>query len=80
MEQARVFYSNILNDSQLLEIMTGFGYPLEKLQEENALMERVAEANLRQKTAMGKAQEATQIRDQKLNELAAWVSDLKAIA
>lgn len=80
MEQARTFYANMLNDSQLLEIMTGFGYPLEKLQEESALIERVAEANLRQKKAMGAALEATQTRDQKFNELATWVSDLKAIA
>lgn len=36
--------------------------------------------NLQQKNETGEAQAATQARDKKLDELAKWVSDLRAVA
>lgn len=80
LEQAKAFYANILSDPQLVTIMTGYGYTTEKLQSEAALVDQVAAKNLQQKKEIGEAQAATEARDKKIDELAAFVSDLRAIA
>ncbi|MGE5605701.1 MAG: hypothetical protein ACM3YE_08430 [Bacteroidota bacterium] len=79
-EQAVSFYANILNDPELLAAMARYGYPEEKLKEEYEMVKQVVAKNLRQKKEKGESEQATRIRDQKLDELADFVSDLRGIA
>ena len=55
-------------------------YTQAKLEAEAALVEAVVAASAAQDKERGEAQEATQLRDAKLDELDRWVSDYKAIA
>jgi hypothetical protein len=79
-EQAVSFYANILKDPELLAAMAKFGYPEEKLQEEYEMVKEVIEKQLQQKKEKGESEQATRFRDQKLDELADFVSDLRGIA
>lgn len=80
LEQARAFYSNILNDPEMLAIIGEYGYTPEKLKEEALLLDEVTAKHLEQKKEIGEAQESTQARDKKLDELAIRLSGLRAIA
>jgi len=80
LEQATAFYDNLAGDAGLLATMGGFGYTQAKLDAERALVQVVVEANLAQEKEKGEAQDATQVRDAKLDALDAWMSDFKAIA
>lgn len=60
--------------------MAEFGYPEEKLKQEYEMVKRVVEKNLQQKKEKGESEQATRIRDQKLDQLADFVSDLRGIA
>ena len=79
-EQAVSFYANILNDPELLEAMAGYGYPEDRLNQEYEMVQQVIEQNLRQKKEKGESEQATRFRDQKLDQLADFVSDLRGIA
>jgi hypothetical protein len=77
--QAEAFYKNLTSDEGLMNEMTKFGYTVEKLNAEYALVKDVVEKNLKQKKETGEAQEATEIRDKKIEELDRWLSDYRAI-
>ena len=79
-EKAVSFYANILNGPQLLETMAGYGYPEDRLKQEYEMVKQVVEQDLRQKKEKGESEQATRVRDQKLDELADFVSDLRGIA
>lgn len=78
--QARVFYDNILNDGELREILSRYGYSSERLRQESALLDQVVDKSFQQKKEIGEAQEVTEARDKKIDELAQWISDLRAVA
>lgn len=80
LEQAQAFYANIQSDADLMKALTQYGYTTEKLQQESALLNQIAAKNQQQKKEMGEAQAATQARDKKIDELAHWISDLRAVA
>jgi uncharacterized protein (DUF3084 family) len=75
LEQAQAFYANILNDNDLMNALSQYGYSQEKLEQESNLLNDVAAKIFQQKKEMGEAQAATQSRDRKIDELAKWVSD-----
>jgi hypothetical protein len=79
LEQAKIFYKNIMEDTNLMDAFAEFGYLRSKLQEEAALMDQVEAKSQAQKKEIGDAQEATQARDKKIDELAKWISDLRAV-
>ncbi len=79
-EQAVSFYANILNDPQLLEAMAGYGYPEDKLQSEYDMVKQVIAKELQQKQEKGESEQATRIRDQKLDQLAVFISEMRGIA
>lgn len=79
LEQARAFYSNILADSDFLTAMSAFGYTQAKLEQEAALIDQVIAKHMAQKKEMGEAQEATEMRDKALDNLAKWISDFRAV-
>ncbi|MGE5605242.1 MAG: hypothetical protein ACM3YE_06065 [Bacteroidota bacterium] len=80
LEQAQSFYSNIQNDADLLNALSKYGYSPESLQQESELLNQIVIRNQQQKKEMGEAQAATQARDKKIDELAHWISDLRAVA
>ena len=57
-----------------------YTYTQAKLQTEAALVENVATLSEVQDKERGEAQEATKIRDAKLDQLDQWLADYKAIA
>lgn len=79
-EQAHAFYANLLGDADFISLLSAYGYTQEKLEQEFAFINKVIAKHLIQKKETGEAQEATAIRDQALNDLAAWISDFKAVA
>jgi hypothetical protein len=80
LEQATVFYQNLLDHPTLLAAMAPFGYNAARLAEELALVRAAEAANQRQEAAKGAAQAATQARDEKLRQLQEWMSDFRVIA
>ena len=77
--QAQVFYTNIINDGFFVNALAEYDYSPAKLSQEAALLEQVAAKNAQQKTKTGEAHAATEARDKKIDELANWVSDLRAV-
>lgn len=80
LEQAQAFYANLLSDGEFITSLSAYGYTQERLEREFALINQVIAKNLAQKKETGEAQEATAIRDKTLDDLAAWISDFKAVA
>ena len=78
-EQATVFYKNLLEDPALIAAMTAYNYDGIKLQAEADLVQVVVDANAVQEREKGQAQEATELRDAKMDELDEWVADYKVI-
>lgn len=78
--QAQTFYANILKDNDLMNALSLYGYTTEKLQQESDLLSQITVKNQQQKKEMGEAQASTQARDEKIDELAKWISNLRAVA
>jgi len=79
-EQATTFYINLLHDANFLTALAPFGYDQAQLEAEAALVEAVVQARATQNEERGEAQEATELRDAKLDELDRWLADYKAVA
>jgi hypothetical protein len=80
LDQARRFYNNMLQEPKFIAAMALYSYDQVKLETEAALVQAVASASEAQDKARGIAQEATQRREAKLDELDRWLADYKAIA
>ncbi|WP_347838042.1 hypothetical protein [uncultured Draconibacterium sp.] len=80
LKQTRGFYRAILANEEWKAALAGFGQTEEKLQAQLANVEGVATASETKKREMGDAQNATQQRDEKLEELSEWVNDYEVIA
>jgi len=78
--QARQFYTNALNDSEVLAKLGQFGITEAKLQAGQQLLDELEAANTDQEKEKGEAQQATADRDVALDEMDDWVSDYTAIA
>jgi hypothetical protein len=79
-KQASTFYINLLGTPDLVAAMTPYSYDQTKLEAEAALVQAVVDASAAQDKERGEAQEATKVRDAKMDELDQWLSDYKAIA
>jgi hypothetical protein len=79
-EQAHLFYGNILDDSEWINVFAGYGYPREILERDYALVKQAETRSFGQKRAMGLARQAVEERDRKLAELARWIAELRAVA
>ena len=79
-EQASVFYENLLGHANFMTAMAAFGYDQVRLEAEFALVTAVHTANTAQEHEKGDAQTATIARDVKLDELNEWLADYKVIA
>jgi hypothetical protein len=79
LSEVNTFYSNLLNDLELILEMERFAYTRERLLAEQALVDSVAEAKRMRDTEQGEAQYATMERDQVLAELGQWFDDFMEI-
>jgi hypothetical protein len=79
-KQATTFYLNLLSTPAFVTAMTPYSYDQAKLEAEAALVDVVVVASAAQDKERGEAQQATLLRDAKLDELDQWVSDYKKIA
>lgn len=80
LEQARIFYVNLLGKPALLQEMVDHGRTAALLEAHGALVTATATAKAKQESERGEAQQATQDRDTKLDELVAFLSKFRAIA
>ena len=80
LKQTTGFYRAILANDDWKAVLAGFGQTEEKLNAELAAVQGVATASETKKKEMGDAQNATQERDMKLEELIEWVNDYEVIA
>ena len=78
--QTKQFYTNTLNNPDILNGFKEYGINKAKLQAYQAETEAVEAASLVQEKEKGDAQNATQIRDKAIDELNEWLSDFIAIA
>ena len=78
--QAKQFYTNTLNNPEILNGFKEYGITKAKLQAYQAETEATEAASLEQEKKKGDAQNATQIRDKAIDELNDWLSDFIAIA
>lgn len=79
-KQATTFYMNFLSTPEFIATMTPYSYDQAKLEAEAALVQAVVAASAAQDKERGEAQEATKVRDAKLDELDQWLADYKKIA
>jgi hypothetical protein len=80
LKQTQGFYRAILANDEWKRALAGFGQSEEKLSAQLAAIDGVATASETKKKEMGDAQNATQERDEKLEELVDWVGDYEVIA
>jgi hypothetical protein len=79
-DQAGTFYSNLSADPGLAGRLTRYGYDVGRIKAEAASVEAVRERSQAKTLGSGQAQSSTAARDRKLQELDAWVSELRTIA
>ena len=80
LEQTGRFYQNLIADTELVAALSTYGYTTEKLQSEKALVDAVRDANMVQEKEKGEAQDATEKRDARVDEMDRWMADFKSIA
>ena len=80
LNQTRSFYRAILANEAWKTELAKYGQTEAMLTAELAMIDAVATASENKKKEMGDAQNATQERDEKIEELAEWVTDYEVIA
>lgn len=80
LKQTLGFYRALLANDGWKAALANYGQTEEKLTAEVAAIENVAAASENVRKEMGDAQNATQERDQKVEELVDWVNDYEVIA
>lgn len=63
-----------------MNTLSQFGYTSQKLKQESDFLKKVRFQSQQQKKEIGEAQATTQARNKKIEELAKWISDFKAVA
>ena len=80
LKQTLGFYHALLSNEGWKNVMGTFGITVEKLEEGLALVEEVNAKAEQVKKEKGDAENATQLRDEKFEELHDWISDYEEIA
>ncbi|MCF8263043.1 MAG: hypothetical protein K9I99_00960 [Melioribacteraceae bacterium] len=80
LNQAKMFYANLLTNEEAKTGLSTFGITNEKLLEGKALVDAVETAQSIQRKESGEAQQATKDRDSKIDELESWYSDFVSVA
>ena len=74
-EQAELFYKNVLEDEEALNLLSYYDLTKEKLQKGQELVLKVKTAVQTQQKEKSESQDATEKRDQAFNALSDWISD-----
>jgi hypothetical protein len=80
LRDARILYTNLLNSPSSLDVMTRYGYTVEKLTKEFQGVTEVEQLHSKQLSEKGTAQQSTLDRDKAFDELYKWYSGFRAIA
>lgn len=80
LQQTQSFYNNLELDSNFMTAMAAYGYTAEKIAAEKALIAQLETAKHTQAKEKGEAQQATNDRDKKMDDLDEWISDFRVIA
>ncbi|MDR0606644.1 MAG: hypothetical protein LBG80_20425 [Bacteroidales bacterium] len=80
LNDANIFYSNILDTPAAIERLQRYGYTYERLQKEYDGVKEVEALHSRKLAEKGEAQQSTVERDKAFDELCNWYSDFRAIA
>jgi hypothetical protein len=79
LEEARQFYTNALADPDIPNKLSYFGLTVERLKEEQQLLENVEKAMANQEKKAAEAMQVTKERKQAIKELDRWMVDFFAI-
>jgi hypothetical protein len=79
LEQARIFYTNALNNPQVMEKMAKYGIGETELNEGNGLIDRVEEASAFHKRKQAETDQAVKNRDNAFKDLNRWMKDFWVI-
>ena len=74
------FYNSLLREPEFLEVLAGFNVTVEQLNAEKLALENLAILRNKSLEEKGQAQEATRLRNEKLEELEDYCELLKAVA
>ncbi|ACB53208.1 hypothetical protein cce_3860 [Crocosphaera subtropica ATCC 51142] len=80
LNQAKQFYQNALNDPEILKRLTEYGITKTKLEVVKTDTDLLENASLIREKEKGDAQNATDLKDQALENLRLWLKDFIAIA
>jgi DNA primase large subunit len=80
LKQADTFYRNLTANLEFVKKMAYYGYTVDKLKDEQKLLQDVIAADAKHKKERGEAQESTKVRDKALEDLEAWMSKFYQIA
>jgi acyl-CoA synthetase (NDP forming) len=80
LNDARIMYANILDTPEALDVLTNYGYSIEKLTAERDAVEAVEALHNKRLAEKSEAQQGTVERDKAIDELCDWYSDFRAIA
>jgi len=78
--QTKTFYANLISNDDYISAMQKFGYNAEKLQAEQALVSTAEAKNFSYSKEKGEAQQSTENRDEKIDELIDWFRSFLEIA
>jgi len=79
LEDAKVFYQQLLNNTAWAKALERYDYTTVRLTQEQAGVEEVSRLKSVQEKEKGEAKGATEARDKLLDETNAWFSDLKEV-
>jgi hypothetical protein len=80
LNDANIFYTNLLNSPEAIEKMFSYGYSVDRLQKEQQAVSEVEKLHSMQLSEKGKAQQSTVERDKVIDQITNWYSDFRAIA
>lgn len=80
LSQAKQFYQNALNDPEVVKKLTEYGITKAKLEVARTDTDHLESASLIQEKEKGDAQNATNVKNQAIDNLRNWLTDFIAIA
>ncbi|MCP5053542.1 MAG: hypothetical protein GY940_40625 [bacterium] len=79
MQDARLFYSNSLDDTAIMKKLNGFGVTRTKLKKADKLVDNVEKAAAKHEAAKGKALLATKERNKAFKDFKAWMKNFRQV-
>ncbi|MEQ8555026.1 MAG: hypothetical protein RIC06_00035 [Cyclobacteriaceae bacterium] len=80
LKQAAIFYTNALNDKEILAELSKFGMTPVVLEKGLVAIKEIEKKIAQQKRETGEAQEATAVRDEAFEKIEDWVGDFLGVA